>query len=407
MKMLEGYKVLDFSINAAGPIVGSYFADYGAEVIKVDPPGGEAGRKFLYYSNGMSTYACGKDRGKKSIELNLKDPKAVQLIKDNIHKFDVVLNSFKPGVMEKLGLGYEDLKAVKPDIIYCALTAYGSKPGIYRDKPAYDICAVAMSGLVDQTGEPDGPPTRIGSVIGDMCGAEAMFSAALLAVLHHERTGEGQFVDVSLLRNMIHLNASLQNQNKRGLVQSRSGNHNSNMSPYGIYTGKTSSMVIAAVSPSTWNPLCDVIGRPDLKTHPDFFDLPHRREHHKEVETIITDWLMTFDNTDEAYKLLEDAGVPVCPVLTAQQVWTNEEFQRLGWWTEFPMYEEWKDDPNVASNKHCTYFADFSSTDENPDLRAPKPAPRCGEQSYEILADWGVSESEAKELLTKWGAVSA
>ena len=113
---------------------------------------------------------------------------------------------------------------------------------------------------------------------------------------------------------------------------------------------------------------------------------------------------MTFDNTDDAYKLLEDAGVPVCPVLTAQQVWTNEEFQRLGWWHEFPMYEEWKDDPNVASNKHCIYFADFSSVEEHPETRVARPAPRVGEQSYEILSDWGLSHDEARELLTKWGA---
>ena len=158
MKMLEGIKVLDFTINAAGPIVGAYFADYGAEVVKIEPPGGEAGRRFAYYVGGMSTYACGKDRGKKSIEMNLKDPEAIALIKKILPEYDVVLQSFKPGAMEKLGLGYEDLKAIKPDIIYCSLTAFGCKPSKYEFKPAYDICAVAMSGLNDQTGFPDGGP---------------------------------------------------------------------------------------------------------------------------------------------------------------------------------------------------------------------------------------------------------
>jgi formyl-CoA transferase len=207
-KMLEGFKVLDFTINAAGPIVGSYFADYGADVVKIEPAGGEAGRKFAHFINGISTYSVGKDRGKRSIEMDLKDPVAIELIKANLHEYDVVINSFKPGVMDKLGLGYEDLKAVKPDIIYGSLSAFGSQPSKYMNKPAYDICAAAMSGVVDQTGEPDGNPTRIGSVISDMSGAEAFFAAVLLALLHHQRTGEGQFIDVSLLRNMIHLNAA-------------------------------------------------------------------------------------------------------------------------------------------------------------------------------------------------------
>lgn len=405
MKMLEGIKVLDFTINAAGPIVGSYFADYGADVVKVEPAGGEAGRKFAFYVNNISTYNCGKDRGKRSIEVNLKDPEGAQLIKDNISNYDIVLTSFKPGVMEKLGLGYDDLKVIKPDLIYCSLTAFGTKPSKYMDKPAYDICAVAMSGINDQTGEPDGNPTRIGSVIGDMCGAEAMFSAAMMALFHHQRTGEGQFIDCSLLRNMIHINATLQYHNKKNHLQNRSGNHNANMSPYGIYTGKSSSMVIAAVAPSTWNPLCDCMGRPDLKTDPEFCDLPHRSKNHFEVERIITEWLMTFEDTKDAYNMLDNAGVPVCPVLSAREVWEDEDFNNMGWWVNFPMYEEWEG-TDIISNKHCAYFADFSSI-KTPEDRQPKLAPRVGEQNYDIMKEWGISEEKAKELLTKWGAVRA
>lgn len=406
MKMLEGIKVLDFSINAAGPIVGCYFADYGADVVKIEPPGGEAGRKFAHYVNGMSTYNCGKDRGKRSLEINLKDPEAVALLKANLSQYDIVLNSFKPGVMDKLGLGYEDVKAVKPDIIYASLSAYGSQPSKYMNKPAYDICAVAMSGIVDQTGEADGKPTRIGSVIGDMSGAEAMFASVMLALFHHQRTGEGQFIDVSLLRNMIHLNAgTLSLMNKRGHVQGRTGNHNANMSPYGIYTGKTMSMVIAAVSPSTWAPLCDCMGRPDMKTDERFHDLPNRSRNHLLVEQIITDWVMSFENTQDAYDLLDKAGVPCCPVLSAQQVWDDEEFNRLGWWVDYPLYPEWENTV-VASNKHCPYFANFSSIKAESD-RPLKMAPHVGENNYDVLREWGVADEKAHELLTKWGAVRA
>lgn len=364
MKMLEGIKVLDFTTNASGPKAGTYFADYGAEVVKVEVPGGEGGRKFAFYVNGISTYACGKDRGKKSVEIKLSDPDAQKLLLDVVKDYDVIISSNKPGFLEKFGLGYEDVKKVNPGIVYGALTPFGYKPNKYSDKPSYDICAVAMSGLNAQTGERDGNPTRIGSVIGDMIGAEGFFAALMLALFHKQRTGEGQFVDFSLVRNLVHINDTLQYHNKKGHIQYRSGNHNSNMSPYGIYTGKTMSIVTL-------------------------------------VEQIITDWINTFDDSKEAYDKLDAAGVPCCPVLTPEEAWEDEEYNRLGWWVNFPMYPEWEG-TDVASNKHCAYFADFS--DVSDEDRRPQLAPRIGENSYEILESWGKSKEEAKALLEQWGA---
>ena len=311
----------------------------------------------------------------------------------------------KPGFLEKFGLGYEDVKKVNPGIVYGALTPFGYKPNKYSDKPSYDICAVAMSGLNAQTGERDGNPTRIGSVIGDMIGAEGFFAALMLALFHKQRTGEGQFVDFSLVRNLVHINDTLQYHNKKGHIQYRSGNHNSNMSPYGIYTGKTMSIVIGAVAPSTWNPLCDCMNRPDLKTDPDFATLPMRSKNHEKVEQIITDWLMTFDDTREAYEMMEKAGVAVAPVMTAEEVWEDEEYNRLGWWVNFPMYPEWEG-TDIISNKHCAYFADFSTIDEHPENRPANISTRIGENNYEVLKEWGKTEEEAKALLEKWGAIN-
>lgn len=404
-KMLKDVKVLDFTINAAGPISGCYLADLGADVIKVEAAGGEPGRRFAQYVNGVSTYNVGKDRGKKSIEMNLKDPKAIELIKKNINKFDIVLNSFRPGVMDRMGLGYEDLKAIKPDIIYVQLSAFGSRPSKYTNKPAYDIVAAAMSGICAQTGESGGHPTRIGSVISDMAGGEAMFAATMTALYHHEHTGEGQFVDVSLLRNMIHLNGgTLSLLNKKGHKVTRTGNHNAAMSPYGIYTGKTMSMVIAATSPSTWNRLCECMNREDLKTDPRFAELPARAANHKLVEDTITDWLMTFDDSHEAYDILDKAGVPCCPVLEAQEVWEDEAFNdELGWWVNYPLYPEWEGSA-VKTNKHCPFFADYSA---QPCEEIPHHlAPYVGEQNYEILEDWGLSKDEAHNLLESWHAIN-
>lgn len=175
------------------------------------------------------------------------------------------------------------------------------------------------------------------------------------------------------------------------------------MSPYGIYTGKTMSIVIGAVAPSTWNPLCDCMNRPDLKTDPDFATLPMRSKNHEKVEQIITDWLMTFDDTREAYEMMEKAGVAVAPVMTAEEVWEDEEYNRLGWWVNFPMYPEWEG-TDIISNKHCAYFADFSTIDEHPENRPANISTRIGENNYEVLKEWGKTEEEAKALLEKWGA---
>lgn len=186
-----------------------------------------------------------------------------------------------------------------------------------------------------------------------------------------------------------------------GHIQGRSGNHNANLCPYGIYTGKTMSMVIGAVSPATWNALCDCMGHPEYKEDPRFVTMPDRCKHHTLVEQIITDWINTFDDSKEAYDKLDAAGVPCCPVLTPEEAWEDEEYNRLGWWVNFPMYPEWEG-TDVASNKHCAYFADFS--DVSDEDRRPQLAPRIGENSYEILESWGKSKEEAKALLEQWGA---
>ena len=147
------------------------------------------------------------------------------------------------------------------------------------------------------------------------------------------------------------------------------------------------------------------MNRPDLKTDPDFATLPMRSKNHEKVEQIITDWLMTFDDTREAYEMMEKAGVAVAPVMTAEEVWEDEEYNRLGWWVNFPMYPEWEG-TDIISNKHCAYFADFSTIDEHPENRPANISTRIGENNYEVLKEWGKTEEEAKALLEKWGAIN-
>ncbi len=210
-----------------------------------------------------------------------------------VKNFDIVLVSNKPGFMEKFGLGYEEMRKVNPGIIYASLTPFGVKPSKYSNKPSYDICAVAMSGINAQTGEADGAPTRIGSVIGDTSGAEGMFASTLLAYIHKLKTGRAS---LSIFRscNVLHINSStFADTQPHGSYSGRSGNHNANLCPYGIYTGKTMSMVIGAVSPATWNALCDCMGHPEYKGRSALCDNarslqashPRRADHHRLINT--------------------------------------------------------------------------------------------------------------------------
>lgn len=281
MKMLEGVRVLDFTTNAAGPIVGSYFADYGAEVIKVEVPGGEAGRSLHMLQTAYRLMHAEKTAARSQLRLS----SAILRLRSSFLSRSKILISFlfqiSPALWKSSGLGYEEMRKVNPGITYASLTPFGVKPSKYSNKPSYDICAVAMSGINAQTGEADGAPTRIGSVIGDTSGAEGMFASTLLAYIHKLKTGRGQFVDFSLVRNVLHINSStLQIHNHMGHIQGRSGNHNANLCPYGIYTGKTMSMVIGAVSPATWNALCDCMGHPEYKEDPRFVTMPDRCKHH-------------------------------------------------------------------------------------------------------------------------------
>lgn len=392
--MLEGIRVLDFSENAAAPTATAMLADYGAEVIKVERPKvGNTQRTFgMQVENGISLLGAWLDRGKKSIELNLKDPEAIELIKRMVKDFDVLVQSNRPGVMEKLGLGYETIHEINPKIVYCSISMYGQQ-GPYANSGGWDVMAQAMSGLMDITGEKDGPPIKHGTTLSDyVCGISA-FGHILAALRYADKTGRGQHVDLSLLMTDIYLNGALGYLNV-GISPKRSGNHQNTVTPYGVFEGKNGqNLVLAAATDKLWRTMCDVMGRPDLKTDPLSDTLNHRRENQVEVIKIIEDWLKTFEDINDAKKLLEDAGMVCCKVMSSEEVISDPQVQYNHYLTEIPVPD------NVTSRK--TYLerncaAIFSETPG-----AVKKAPTVGQNNYEVLEKY-MSKESIDAMLAKW-----
>ena len=198
MKALEGIRVLDFSTHTAGPACCAMMADLGAEVIKVElPVEGDDTRRLANSIQGYSTQFMWNNRGKKSITVDLKDPDGAAAILELGKTCDIVFETMKPGSMKKMGLDYEAFKAVKPDIIYCSISAFGQTGPKAKD-PGFDILAQACSGIMDMTGERNGPPVKSGVIISDFISGKDAFGACMVALFHRFRTGEGQMIDVAM-----------------------------------------------------------------------------------------------------------------------------------------------------------------------------------------------------------------
>ena len=332
MKPLEGVKIVDFTQAHAGSLCTMLLAGFGAEVIKIERPGrGEDGRKFPPMVDGESLTYCWFNRGKKSLAVDMKDPEGLELVKKLIPTAQVILENFRPGTMKKFGLDYESVCKVKPDMVYVSLTTYG-QTGRLISKPGYDIIAQAMSGIMSVTGEADGAPQKSGIPLGDMVGALNMFASTMTALYHWKDTGEGQYVDVSLLRSLLYMNTPLIHCNLgKERMSKRQGNHHPTMCPYGVFHCKDGDIVMAASGKRIWDSLCDLMGRPEWKEDPEYQEVGDRARHQKVLIPLFNEWLTnSFSGQDEALAALDAAGIPCCKVQDEYQAWSNEDFRENG-----------------------------------------------------------------------------
>lgn len=327
MKPLQGIRVLDLSRVLAGPYCTMMMADYGADIIKIEPPGeGDDSRAFGPFVGEESAYFMSLNRNKRSMTLNFKRAEDCGLFKEMVGRADVVVENYRPGTMEKFGLGYEELKAVNPKLIYAACSGFGHT-GPYRDKPAYDIIVQAMGGIMSITGPENGDPTRVGASIGDIIAGMFTAYGVMLALFHRERTGEGQKIDVGMLDCQL---AVLENAIARyvtsGSVPGPIGNRHPSITPFSSFTAKNGYIIVGAGNDRLWERLCNLLKRPELVKDERFSTNWQRTANVKELNTILND-LFKEKTIEEWLSALEAAGLPCAPINTVDRVVNDPHIQ--------------------------------------------------------------------------------
>ena len=319
-KPLEGVVVLDLSRVLAAPYTGMILADMGADVIKVERPAkGDDSRAYGPFKNGESVYYMSLNRGKRSMTLNMKSEEGKQILKDLVKQADVLVENFRGGTMDKLGLGYDVLKEINPRLIYSACTGFGMT-GPYKHDPAYDVIVQGMGGIMSITGQEGGEPTKVGASIGDI--TAGIFSAVgiMIALYNREKTGKGQLVDVSMLDCQV---AILENAISRymnaGVSPKPIGNRHASITPFQSLKTKDGYVIVAVGNDTLWQKFCVLIERPDLAADPRFTTNPLRTENVKVLGEELNKTFQT-KTMDEWLHILKEGGVPVGPINDVERV---------------------------------------------------------------------------------------
>jgi CoA:oxalate CoA-transferase len=385
---LEGVRVLDFTWALAGPFATMQLADLGAEVVKVEYPKlEERQRGFGPYFEGISTFFFSPNRGKKGICIDLRREEGKQLVLELVRHVDVVAENFRPGTMERLGLGYERLRAENPRLIYAALSGFG-QTGPYRDLPAVDAVAQAMGGTMSLNGEPDGPPMRVGVSIGDMVGGLYLALGILAALRARDRTGEGQFLDVALMEAQMALcENAIVRHSAFGEAPSRIGSRHPLVAPFGPFPTADGWIVIANVK--DWELFCAVIDRDDLAHDPRFQTNEERVRHVEALEAELAEALRRRTTADWFDILVRADCCSVGKVNTIADLFSDPHVQARGALVDIPLpYGK------PGSLKLPNTPIRLSKTP----ARVGRPMPGHGEHTDEILREWlGWSDERVAE----------
>ncbi len=324
---LDGIKVLDLTRVLAGPYATMLLGDLGAEVIKIEQPGtGDESRNFGPFKNGFSLYFMSVNRGKRSITLNLKTERGQAIFKQLLAYTDIVVENFRPGTMQKLGLDYDTLKAEHPSLIYAACSGFG-QTGPYAQQGAYDMIIQGMGGIISITGEPEGPPVRVGTSISDITAALFTTIGVLSALHHRNETGKGQLVDVAMLDSLV---AVLENAVVRyfatGEAPKPLGARHPAITPFEAFASADGHVIIALGNDTLWAKFCEHVNRQDLVSDERFRTNADRTENHDELFPILSE-IMSQRATDDWIDALGDIGVPCGPINTMDKVVSHPQVQ--------------------------------------------------------------------------------
>lgn len=316
--VLDGYKVLDFTQVLAGPTATRLMAEMGAEIIKVElAPNGDISRALPFMKDGHSAYYTQQNRGKKSLCIDVRHPKGQEIITNLIKQVDVVIENFSPGTIGRLGFSYDVVKAINPRVIMCSISALG-QTGPLANVPGYDYIGQAYAGVTYMIGDPNGAPSFPMLGLGDVSTGVHAYAAIASALLYRERTGKGQYLDITLLDSYFHcheLNVQLYSGTKGAVQPKRSGSQHYAVSPAGLYKGKEKYLFILCLE-HQWQVICQAMGKPELINDPRFYTNVKRVENQPEVTRIIEEWIVAQTSDDEAVRILQEGRVPVAPVLS-------------------------------------------------------------------------------------------
>ncbi len=336
MRVLEGVTIVDLSAGASGPFCTRLLADWGARVIKVERPGGDLSREWDTVSAGFSAAFVWLNRNKESVVLDLKQPESVAAVKALIRQADVVVENQTPGAVDRLGVGYEAAREIKPDIVYCHISGYG-RDGPYSKMKAFDLLMQGETGILEMTGSPDGM-AKVPLSICDL--ATGMYAALAIegALLHRERTGNGQEIDVSMFDSMMDwLGYYPYFFWHRGTLPNRAGVKHHLLAPYGPFpTGDGKAINVAVLSQEHWRAFCTrVIERPQLLDDPRFRDNEGRVANRQPLEALITEALAEHGR-DEWMRRLQDVGIPCGRVNTLDDVLAHPALLQSGQMRQLP-----------------------------------------------------------------------
>lgn len=383
---LSGIKVLDFSHVLSAPYGTMMLGDLGAEVVKVERPvTGDSLRKSHPQKNGESAYYFCSNRNKKCIVVNIKKPEGVALIKRLLGNFDVFVENFRPGVMDRLGLGYTEVKAIKPDIIYASLTAFGDL-GPYKNKPGFELIIQSVTGVVSVTSEKDRPPSKVQVQMVDICGGMFLSVAIMAALYHRKVTGEGQRVKTSLMEGSVAMMTNLIGMHLMGVkVPTVMRTRNPQLFPSQAFETKNGYISIVC-PPDHWGRFCRAIGHEDWIDHPEFSDAVYRVTNYEKMEALV-EGVTKNKPTEDWLTIFEKHQVAVGRINTVEEMFSDPQFRAL------QMVERIT---HTTAAEIDILRPPFQLSLTPSSVRLPPPA--LGEHTMEILADAGFSNSDISQL---------
>ncbi|MGR3527427.1 MAG: CaiB/BaiF CoA transferase family protein [Paracoccaceae bacterium] len=395
---LEGLRVIDLTMMLAGPYASMMLADQGADVIKVEPPGGDSTRRIgphlpggLTQDNGgYGGYFASINRNKRSIVLDLKSELGLSALKRLVAGADILIENYRNGVMERLGLDDATLWEVNPQLVHVSIRGFGDRVGgvsPYADWPAYDPVSQAMGGIMGVTGRRGGSPMKVGPGVGDI--APAMFAAfgALAATFRAHRTGQGERVDISMVDSVLAMCERIIFQySATGISPAPEGNGHPLLCPFGLFEAADGFVTIAIPKDDFWVRFVRLIGQPELAEHPDFATNSARLEHSKRTEALVTEWTKC-RSREEIAKVI-GGQIPFGPVMTAEDIFADPHFRARGMLVETAM----------AGADKPLHVANTPVRMAHAAHGVHKAAPLTGEHADVVLAEFGFTPEEIAQL---------